>query len=238
MDDTIDLLQIKIEKAKAQLSEDTLNAIAAVPWQAVVLQMRETKGYSFEQLGNLEMETELLLCGLLSPNNYPGELENRMRITKAQAGELVNEMNEKVFAKIKEELIKNTERKNIFTKKTSDSAQEFSKHGVEIIPEKVAGVPPLKEGASLPTQAGGGNREDHHLASGIPPQKGGEETLPVPEKLELESGGEVHPMLAQKLSATVQVETVKTEHTPENITKTNPPTSYPKNADPYRLPPE
>ena len=59
MDETVDLLQIKIEQAKAKLSEDTLDAINSVPWQAEILKMRETKGYSFEQLGDLELETEL-----------------------------------------------------------------------------------------------------------------------------------------------------------------------------------
>ena len=103
MNDTVDLLQIRIEKAKRQLSEDTLNAIAAVPWQAAILKMRETKGYSFEQLGDLELETELLLCGLVSSQDYPKELENRMKISKAAANELVQEMNREVFSKIKEE---------------------------------------------------------------------------------------------------------------------------------------
>ena len=64
MDDTIDLLQIKIDQAKAQLPKNTLQAIDAVPWQARILKLREEKGYTFEQLGDLEIETELLLCGL------------------------------------------------------------------------------------------------------------------------------------------------------------------------------
>src|SRR3989344_1773030 len=110
MNDTMDLLQIKIEKAKSQLSEDTLQAIAAVPWQATILKMRETRGYSFEQLNDLEIETELVLCGLLSPADYPKELESRMHISRAAAEELVNEMNAQVFARIKEELVKNIER--------------------------------------------------------------------------------------------------------------------------------
>lgn len=75
MDNIIDLLQIKIEQAKAQLPEDTQNAISAVDWKAVILGMRGKRGYSFEQLGDLEIETELLLCGLLNPENYSKELE-------------------------------------------------------------------------------------------------------------------------------------------------------------------
>lgn len=223
MQDIVDLLQIKIEKAKTHLSEDTLNAIASVPWQATILQMRETKGYSFDQLSNLEMETELVLCGLLAPEDYPKELESRMKITKGATNDLVNEMNNLVFSKIREELIKSTERKKIFAQKNpntetpisneaekerENTKQVLNTHGIEII-----------NGSEKPA------REN-------------KETLPVPEKLELE-GDVIHPMLIQKLSSSVQIPSVKTEHTLENITKTNtPPTSYPQNADPYRLPPE
>src|SRR3989338_7424757 len=145
MSSTVDLLQIKIEKAKRELPLETVNAINSIDWRTVILQMREKKGYTFEQLGNLELETELLLCGLLSPEAYPKELENRMDISKADAKELVSDMNELVFKKIREELIKNTERKKIFSSKVSpdkgrlegfDTAHDnhvLQSHGIEII---------------------------------------------------------------------------------------------------------
>ncbi len=84
MQDPVDLLQIKIDEAKSKLPKETLEAISAIDWQAVIIGLREKKGYSFEQLGDLEIETELLLCGLLSPTDYPKELERRMHISKAQ----------------------------------------------------------------------------------------------------------------------------------------------------------
>ena len=239
MNDTIDLLQIKIEKAKAQLSNDTLNAINAVDWKAVILGMRERKGYSFEQLGDLELETELVLCGLLSPKNYPKELESRMKLSKPQAEALVNEMNEQVFAKIREELIKNTERKKIFAEKfqsaqktlprdteeeKKNNTQVFKNHGIEIIGNG-NGKP-----ASPPTSP---NQDE---------SQGSKETLPIPEKLELK-GDVINPILAQKLSGSVQIPTVRTEHTLDNLTKINTPNpgntkvEKPK-VDPYREIPE
>ena len=96
----LDILQIKIDRAKEDLPKETLKAINSVDWREVILGMREKKGYSYEQLEDLELETELLLCGLVSPQNYPKELEKRMGISQNQANELVKEMNEKVFAKI------------------------------------------------------------------------------------------------------------------------------------------
>lgn len=107
----IDLLQIKIEKAKKELPEETLRSIEAVDWKKTILDMRQKKGYSFEQLENLETETELLLCGLLNPADYPKELETRMGLQKPQVNELINELNESIFKKIREEFIKITEKK-------------------------------------------------------------------------------------------------------------------------------
>jgi hypothetical protein len=215
--DTIDLLQIKIENAKKQLSQETLDAIAAVPWQAEIIKMRETKGFTFEQLGDLEIETELVLCGLLNPKNYSAELENRMKISKGAANELVEEMNKLVFSKIKEELIKITEKKKLFGEKeapgkTRDTEQEkitnaqvFKDHGIEIINENI------------------------------------KETLPIPEKLELK-GEVIHPILAQKMSGPVQAPIIKTEHTLNNLTPTSQPSTSPKTdkpkIDPYREIPE
>ena len=82
MDDTLDLLQIKIKQAREKLPEDTRLAVDAVPWRAIILEMKMTKGYSFDQLGSLELETELLLCGLLNLEDYPKELSERMGIAE------------------------------------------------------------------------------------------------------------------------------------------------------------
>lgn len=189
-DNTIDLLQIKIDEAKAQLQKETQNAINAVDYKAVILEMRKEKGYTFEQLGDLETETELLLCGLVNPEDYPKELENRMYLSKTEVNELVKEMNEKVFAKIKENLVKEIEGKT----EEKTNTQILNSAGIKIIPEK-------KELTTLP------------------------------------------PILAQKLSGSLQVPMVKTKHSLENITKINIPT--PQNTkvnkpaiDPYREIPE
>lgn len=231
-DEIIDLLKIKIENAKRKLPLETVNAIEAVDWRATILELRTKKGYTFEQLGDLELETELLLCGLVSGEDYPKELENRMKISKAAANELVNEMNDLVFKKIREELVKNIERKKIFQKSEQDKkkdvvgdTQVLNSAGIKIIPD-LPTIPPVQlmqtEKLELTTTE---NRED------------------ILQKIEKPEGA--HPILVQKLSASFQIPIVKTEHSLENITKiTNEiktpvpqaPKSYPKNADPYRLP--
>jgi hypothetical protein len=240
-DDTIDLLKIKIETAKRQLPLETVNAIDAVDWQAAILSLRGKSGYTFEQLGDLETETELVLCGLLNPASYPKELENRMNISRAAANELVNEMNDLVFKKIREELIKNTERKNIFAKKNSP-LEEYSDLG-----RREVDVPPRPLSTKSTPQEG--NEKMQHETSIL--NSAGIKIIPdlptiprvqviQPEKLELT--GEVHPILAQKFSGPVQTKIVETNHTLENITKTLPasPINIPTKPkiDPYREIPE
>ncbi len=212
MDDTVDLLQIKIDKAKRELPQKTLDAIAAVPWQAEILKMRETKGYTFEQLGVLEMETELVLCGLISAKDYASELERRMNISKAAANELVLIMNQEVFSKIKEELIKSTEKEKV------SPAKE--------IPIKINAVKP--EVKSVPQEI---KKEDKELLSSH-----GIEIIPG----QLELPGKVMPSFAEKLSTPTQTPVVKTEHTIGNITPAPKPEqkSYPPKGDPYRVIPE
>lgn len=220
---TIDLLQIEIEKAKKNLPEDTVNAIAMVDWKAAILKMREKYGYSFEQLGDLELETELVLCGLLSPADYPKEVENRLKISSSRARELVNEINDLVFKKIREELIKSTERKKTFINKEKEEQEELTKD-LHILKE--AGIEIAGEGNKLPVA------EKLEISGKVLDIKEPEVRSPA-----------AHPILAQKLSGFSQSEVVKTEHTLENITKTNTPTqptikSKIPSIDPYREIPE
>jgi hypothetical protein len=214
MDNTnneVDLLQIKIEKAKSQLTDETLNAINAVDWKDAILKMRISKGYSFEQLGTLETETELVLCGLLNPRDYPKEIQNRMGISPTQTNELVNEMNEQVFSKIKEELIKSSEKKD----EQKHDTKILDNAGIEIIPAR-------------PHDEGAGGKKVNDLP--VP------EKLEIPPSPLQGEGLGVRSILAQKMSAPTQTPIAKTDHSLPNIT---PPSSPNKPViDPYREIPE
>ncbi len=235
MDTTVDLLQIKIEKAKSELSEESRRSIDAVDWKTVILGMRAEKGYSFEQLEALELETELLLCGLLNPADYPKELENRMRIPKPQVDVLVNEMNEKVFKKIREELVKNIERKKISESKeqpleTPPAPEEKPTESREELLRKIPArsvFSTADAGGETPTILNTEKPAD--MVSRLESEK----ELPEPAK------GEATPsILEQKLSGSFQIPNVETEHTLNNISKdsgvsTKPKVGIPK-VDPYR----
>src|SRR3989344_3676965 len=186
--DMVDALQIKIAEAKKNLPEETRRAIDAVPWKTMLLGLKETKGYNFEQLGDLETETELLLCGLLSPEDYPKELSARMNIPRGKADELVEEMNKLVFSKIREELIKQST-KTVFTppikQLNKNEASVFHSAGIKILdPNRPELPPPLKPATGgIITQKLSG---DFHLPSQKTeysvPNVTKDEEKPVPQK--------------------------------------------------------
>ncbi len=212
--DGTDALQQKIQKARAQLSSDTLNAIDAIPWQATILKMRETKGYTFEQLGDLETETELLLAGIINPTEYSRELEKRMKISRTDAENLVKEMNEQVFSKIRDELIKIIELKKApASEKPSEELPLIQKEEEEVL--NSAGIELLKTPATenLPQKT---SRKEESV---IKP------TISQP-----------HPIMIEKLSQVSQASQAATDHSVEKTGTSS--TGYPKGADPYRLPPE
>ncbi len=220
----LDLLQIKIDKAKAALPEATRDAIQAVDWRGIVLSMREKKGFSFEQIEDLGVETELLLCGLLSPENFPAELSARMKIPRAKADELVNEMNELVFKKIRQELMKLTEKKKIQVReepipsvrpaaatiprpdlKTAET-DVLKSVGINITPSPV--LPP-QISAAAPME----KREDMLTKVEHP------ETISTPKQNE-KILSSVSSIPISKLSGSFQLPTVKTEYSLSNISKT------------------
>ena len=102
MEKTIDTLQIEIDKAREKLTQESRAAIDAVSWKLIIAGMN--KKYSPIQLDILEMETELLLCGLENTKNYTKELEDGMKISRAEVGTLINELDKLIFKKIGQEL--------------------------------------------------------------------------------------------------------------------------------------
>jgi hypothetical protein len=119
-----DSLGIKIYQAMSLLSEEARDAISSVPWRGAILEMRETKGYSFEQLDTLEIETELLLCGLVSIEDYPKELESRMKITKTEVDSLIDQMNESVFKKIRRKLEESIDKSKKIEEQPSEKSMQ------------------------------------------------------------------------------------------------------------------
>jgi hypothetical protein len=101
--ENIDPLQQKINEARRLLSKDTIEAIDSVSWRFIIQGMN-TK-YSPDQLEDLETETELVLCGITSPEEYQKEIQTRMNLSSTETTTLLNEMDKLIFKKIQEKLM-------------------------------------------------------------------------------------------------------------------------------------
>ncbi len=98
----------KIDEAWNKLPQESRNAINRVNWKLIILGLKK---YTEDQLDNLEIETELLLCGITKPEDYPIELADRLHLSKEDTLSLIREMNQLVFQKIQKELQKIIEKK-------------------------------------------------------------------------------------------------------------------------------
>ena len=240
-DSPLDMLQIKIDKAREELPKETRKAIDSVDWRAIILSFREKKGYSFEQLEDLELETELLLCGLLNPINYPKEIEERLKLPKPQVDLLVEEMNELVFKKIKDELIKNSQREEIFIRKdptdnlsnvvavnehisspniinTREPINNISNKGNPIVPikpvEQIKDTPVLSKNTNIelmPEELTG------NVIKTIPEIK--KTPVKTPDVIIKQEEKPAESISSQKLSGLFQMQTSTTEYSLNNMSK-------------------
>ena len=103
MEENKNLLQIKIASAISTLSKETKGAINDINWKFIILGMSQK--YSQDQLENLETETELLLSGIIGPNEYQKELEQAMALSKENVALLLGEMDKLIFKKIQERFL-------------------------------------------------------------------------------------------------------------------------------------
>ena len=211
MDKNLDGLQLKIEEAKAQLSEATRKAIDFVDWKGAILSMKTKKGYNLEQFQDLETETELLLCGLTNPEQFPKELQTRMGITKIEVDDLINELNELIFKKIRDALVRTQENQNTQSFEEKKDADILKSAQIEINPRKPE-IQTMDEVISS-------SRDD---------------MLSKVENPELISPTPSIPL--QKLSGSFQSETVKTEYSLPSVGKDKNTSMVPEKpkVDPYR----
>jgi hypothetical protein len=243
------------------LPESIQEVILSSNYEETLIEIGKQYNLNVEQLGILERETTLVMMGLTPTKDFENELTRELGIDREKGFQITNDINEKIFLKIRELLklmntpageepnleedkpdelfLGNPLRATIEEENTSHDTEEqkikntevLKSHGIEIIPEATKNFTP-----SLIKEGVGGGNSMQSLPNPIP----------VPEKLELKgsvippspSQGEgsgvrsIHPMMAQKMSMPVQAPVVKTEHTLNNLTPTSQPNVAPKTDKP------
>jgi hypothetical protein len=210
--------------------------ILSTHYEETLIEIGKQYNLNVEQLGILERETTLVMMGLTPTKDFETELTHELHVDKLKGAQIVKDINEKIFLKIREllKLMNTPAGETPSVEETEEikntDTQILSKAGIEIIPEKLELTTeerPLE------------NREDmlKKIEKSTAPAES-HSTLKVSDSMSSsEPKEETHPMLAQKLSASFQTPIAKTEHTLNNLTSSNTPSATPK-IDPYREIPE
>ena len=212
MDYAKDELKKQIEKARAQLSIEARDAIDSVDWKSMIVGMRESKKFSFTQIETLGTETEKILAGLLSGDGYKKELRSKMGLPEEDLNKLVAEMNEKVFKKIKENLVaKLGENRNTTSIKALEIPQPAKLEEEEISHEDKEVFESAGISLSKPPAPEGKWAEGLSAPSEMIAQIENTDLIPKPQI----------PIVAQKLTGHFQMPKVETRYevNPESIPK-------------------
>jgi hypothetical protein len=206
------------------LPESIQEVILSSNYEETLLEIGKQYNLRVDQLDILERETTLVMMGLTPTKNFETELIRELHLDNLRGSQIVKDINEKVFLKIRELLkLMNTPAGE---EPSLEKTEEEKEHDIM----KSAGIEILNgnEKETLPIP------EKLELSSS-------------PRLVEEGAGGgdlkEKHPILAQKLSGFTQGGVVETHHSLDNITKTNTPNPAdvkPKipSMDPYREIPE
>jgi hypothetical protein len=174
---------------------------------------------SVTEMDVLDTVTTDLITGAIHPNEFKKSLLNKLDLPEGEVSTLVDEINEKIFKKIRQKMMGlNLPAPEELLTPEADM-EVLKSHGIEILQE---GLPAVPEAQLL--QAG---------------------------KLELTPAKpDVHPILAQKMSAPVQTPTVKSNYGINNVPistgEIKPPvppqtpktSTYKPGTDPYRIHPD
>jgi hypothetical protein len=181
----------EIQKKFESLPEDLKWAIMAAKVDDNILEIGQTNNLNVEQMGQLSLETYMVMLGFTRPDKFEDSLKKSLQLADEKIKTIVNSVNEKILKEIRLNMMEPVA-------PTENTEHEIMKSaGIEIIPEK----------------------------------------------LEITGGEAARPIFAEKLSMPVQSQTTRTEHTLDNLSKTNTgevpiATSEKPKIDPYREIPE
>lgn len=215
-------LDSRFDKLPGNLKEVIQNS----NYQSELYKISEIYKLNVTQMGNLDIATTDLLIGATSPEDFPKIIQKNIGLSEEDSKKMVADINSKVFIPIREKLKEGSGREAAQDLPQEDDI-ELKSHGIEII------------------------REDKPQPVETSPSKmieGKEEPLEIPAPAPVQKINPVmnlHPLLNQKLSGSVQTVVTKNQYgvnnapiKPEEVTPTivAKPSSYPKNADPYKTP--
>lgn len=222
----------EIQKKFDSLPEDLKWAIMGANVDDNIIEISQTQGLNVEQMGQLSLETHMVMFGFTHPDKFEESLKGSMKLGDEKTHIIANAVNEKILKEIRGKMMqmyegtpKESEKQEALPQNPEEDNNVLNSHGIEIIPEKLELTTSEKDVAKIHTileQKLSGSfknttvRTEHALENitKSPGTPGAASQVPIPPSSVM---GSIKP---------ASMETMKTSP------------SYGRGADPYRLPPE
>ncbi len=88
------------------LPEDLKDSIFSVDTTSVANEIGRKYGLAIDKIGDLANETGMVMLGVTHPNEFIGNLADRLEVDKEKARAIAQEINEQIFKKVRESLRK------------------------------------------------------------------------------------------------------------------------------------
>ncbi len=202
------MLTFKNEKMKQvfeeelqKLPEINRRALLSFDWLKQITEIGKSNGIIDSEIEDFQIETILVLVGMVSPNDYPNELAVRLALSPAQVESLLGEVVKKVFTPIHDYIVHGGEKKsepNINFNPVSEinTKDSLLSNGIELTTEE---TPIITPEAKLVRTVGSSPIIPETKPVGNPiifnPQK---TTSPIPETTPLLSTEKLRDMLIKK----------------------------------------
>ncbi|MFA6339255.1 MAG: hypothetical protein WCW87_04355 [Candidatus Paceibacterota bacterium] len=220
------------------LSKEARDAIEKSDYQTKIYEIGQKYNLTISQMGVLGESTIKVMLGITPPDKFEESLKE-LKISAEKIIEIVNDINNQILKKIREELVKNINQNKEFEKKESRDLFENSLETREELLEKIENPEPTKSINNYELRITNEEKEEKPITNDESQiDKKDKEDAISNDQLRItnleEEKDKTQSILEQKLSGTFKVPKTETDHSLTNVTKND----EGKKVDPYREPTE
>lgn len=98
-------LKQQFEEQLTYLPAINQQALRSFDWATELVAIGKNYGLHIDELEDLQTETMLLLVGLITAEQYPNEIINRLAISPAEAEKIIEQVNDRIFIPIHDYIV-------------------------------------------------------------------------------------------------------------------------------------
>ncbi len=159
---------VKLDERFSKLPKEVQVAISESNYQPTLYAIAESHKLSISSMGALEEATTKVMLGIIHPDMYEKELQDKIKISKEEISKLVSEVNEKILKNIREILKSHWGQNNTAKAEDDDvpippyaistittqapfkketAAEVYKDSGIELVKDDKPSTPKIEEGA-------------------------------------------------------------------------------------------